>query len=67
MRPMSNRTSGSDLRPIGDVVEEWLATLVGPTRLAAFYEMPLAMQRGAWEGLRREVEHEREAAQAWTG
>jgi hypothetical protein len=44
------------------VVEDWLSSRDGPLRLAAFYELPVAMQRGAWEALRREIEHEREAA-----
>lgn len=47
-------------RPIGDVVEDWLDELDGPTRLAAFRRLPSAMQRGAWEGLRRETERQRD-------
>lgn len=57
----SNR---GDLRPIASVIEAWLSELGGPARLAAFYELPDAMQRGAWGGLRREVELEREKDEA---
>jgi hypothetical protein len=44
------------------VVEDWLSSRDGPVRLAAFYELPAAMQRAAWEGLRREIERERDLA-----
>jgi hypothetical protein len=54
----------SDLRHIGDVVEDWLDTLDGPTRLAAFYRLPLPMQRGAWRALRLGIEREREGERA---
>jgi hypothetical protein len=49
-----------DPRLIGDVVEGWLAALDGPSRLAAFHQLPLPMQRGAWRELRLEIERERE-------
>jgi hypothetical protein len=55
-----DKRSRNDLRPIGDEVEDWLDTFGGRERLEAFYRLPQAMQRGAWEGLRRQVERERE-------
>ena len=55
--PMYKPTS--EPRPIGDA---WLATLDGPVRLAAFYQLPLPMQRGAWAALRLQIEREREVA-----
>jgi len=56
------KATSSDPRPIGEVVESWLATLDGPTRLAAFRELPESMQAGAWRGLREQIERERERA-----
>jgi hypothetical protein len=42
------------------VIEDWLGAIGGPERLEAFHRLPPAMQAGAWEGLRRQIELERE-------
>jgi len=62
--PSMAKSTRSDLRPIGDVVEDWLDALDGPARLAAFRRLPESMQAGAWEGLRRQIELERELGRA---
>ena len=59
-----NKPTSRAPRRLGDVVEDWLATLDGPAGLAAFRALPVSMQRGAWEGLRLEVELEREGKRA---
>jgi hypothetical protein len=59
-----HKPTSSDPRHIGDVVEDGLAMLDGPSRLEAFYRLPLPMQRGAWRALCVEIEHEREGERA---
>jgi len=50
---------GQRRRPRADALRPE-ASLDGPTRLAAFAELPDVMQAGAWLGLRREIERQRE-------
>jgi hypothetical protein len=56
--------SKGSLTPIADAIEQWLFELGGPGRLAAFRQLPPAMQAGAWRGLREQIELEREGKRA---
>jgi hypothetical protein len=63
MQP-TRRSRSHDPASIGAVIEAWLDELRGPERLGAFRELPESMQRGAWAGLRRQIDLEREREQA---